>query len=61
VSGKNETFSIPQTVSNMAIKSELLERREVAVYVNALESDIIIREMLNDDFELKGLNDERIL
>lgn len=60
VYGENKILNIPQTVSNLAVKLEFLDKREVAVYAAALESDKIIREMLNDNFELRGLNNERI-
>lgn len=61
VHGKNEKFTIPQTVIDTSVKLEQLEGQEVAVYVTISNSDWVIREMLNNNFELRGLNNERIL
>lgn len=60
VNGKNEKFTIPQTVIDTSVKLEQLEGQEIAVYVTISNSDWVIREMLNNDFELRGLNNERI-
>jgi len=57
----NDTSEIPQPVHDASVKLELLEGREAAVYVASSESDKVIREMLSANFELKGLNNERLI
>jgi len=54
-------FTIPQSVHNTSVKMELLEGREIAIYVTPSKSDMVIRDMLSDNFELRGLNNERII
>ena len=56
----DDTLTIPQSVYDGSIKSEVLENHEVAVYCTPLASNEVIREMLQNDFELRGLNNERI-
>jgi len=58
---KNESYIIPLTVRDASVKLEQLEGQEIAVYVSPSNSDSIIREMLLNDFKLRGLNDERII
>ena len=55
------SFIIPQAVREISIKIEQLEEREVTIYVTAQESNRVLSEMLKNNFELKGLNNERIL
>ena len=56
----DSTLSIPQSVRDGSIKLEELENREVAVYCTPSASDGIILAMLQNDFMLGGLNDERL-
>ena len=55
-----DSLAISQSVRDASVKLEQLEAREVAVYVMSSASDSVIREMLHDNFELRGLNDERL-
>jgi len=57
----NDISALPQAVHDASVKSELLECREVAVYVESSEIDRVLREMLSDNFELRGLNNERLI
>jgi len=57
----NVSYTIPQSVLGTAVKIEELEEREVVIYVTAQESNEILYEMLKNNFDLKGLNNERIL
>jgi len=54
-----DKITVPESVQKASIKVEA-QGREITVYVTAAESDTVMREMLNDNFELKGLNSERI-
>ena len=56
----NSTGSIPEFVCQTAIKIDREEGRDIAVYVTAAVSSIVIREMLGADFELRGINNEII-
>ena len=53
-------IAVPKFVNDESVKMEQLESGEVAIYVMPSISDRIIREMLSENFELRGLNDERI-
>jgi len=52
---------VPQYVQEASVKVEPCDGKEVAIFVTSQESDKVIREMLQDNFELRGLNNERIL
>lgn len=60
VKNQRDEITVPQDVSDLAIKYELLEGREVAIYATSSNSDRVIRQMLHDNFELRGLNNERL-
>ena len=51
---------IPQFVRDTSVKLEELEGREIAIYVMPSESNGIIHEMLHYNFELRGMNNERL-
>jgi len=53
-------ITISEPIRNAAVKIELLEGREVAVYIKSSDSNNIIRQMLHDNFELRGVNNARI-
>jgi len=61
VKNQRDEIVVSQDVSNLAVKYELLEGCEVAIYVTPSNSDRVIRQMLHDNFELRGLNNERLL
>ena len=56
-----DTFIVPLSIRDACIKTEQLDSREIAIYVEPADSDRVIREMLRDNFELRGLNNERLL
>ncbi|MCL2400747.1 MAG: ABC transporter ATP-binding protein [Defluviitaleaceae bacterium] len=56
----DDILAIPQSVQSISVKPEQYEGREVAIYVLPSESDRVIRDMLHENFELRGLNDERL-
>ena len=60
INNTNDAPSIPQFVRDTSVKLDELEGREIAIYVMPSESDGIIREMLHNNFELRGLNNERL-
>ena len=55
-----EIGQISQYVYDASVKLEMGEGQEVAIYAMPADSDGIIRAMLLDNYELRGLNDERI-
>jgi ABC-type multidrug transport system ATPase subunit len=56
-----ESYSIPKPVLDISLKTEELNDNEIAIYVTAQNCDMVIREMILNNFELKGLNNERII
>ena len=52
--------TIPQSVRDDSIQLEELENHEVAVYCMPSASNGVILAMLQNNFELRGLGDERL-